>query len=128
MQGFETHIYTCKRCGDLYEAATDEGFCGSCALTMKRSQQQKARLTRWYKCERCGEMFGSHSAFNAKYCPACRRPVQIERSRRSAEKRLKAKLEARPDGIANIVRLAALEGVSYGEYMAKCGLEKGGAK
>ena len=118
MKEYETHVYTCKRCGDLYEAAEDAGFCESCALTMKRSQQQKARLTRYYKCERCGEMFGSHSAFNAKYCPACRRPVQIERSRRSTEKRLKAKLEAKPDGIAGIVRLAELEGMSYGEYMA----------
>lgn len=81
-------------------------------------------------CLRCGSEFYAKSS--AKYCLDCRTEVKRERARRHYRETCSGALTAPPKpqpkakerlSIAEVDRLAAAKGLSYGKYVAMYGKE-----
>ena len=122
----EMHVFCCERCGDIFEAETEQAFCKD---GRKALAQPTARVTIYeHICTRCGKKYDSRKA-QGKYCPDCRPIVCNQQKMEWAARNGKYDYEPAPkkritkgnEGITDIVKKAAALGMSYGQYMSKYG-------
>ena len=114
----ENHIYCCNRCGTIFESPVDEDYCESCRALFRRSRPRTAVYL--HECGVCGRKYRSKSKTPARpLCPDCKAAEQREKADRLSPPKRAARREQPAESIADICRLAALNGMTYGEYVAK---------
>lgn len=88
----DLHIYGCEKCGRVFESATEQQYCVACEIEMAAIRRARTHNI-------------VHGA-NIDYSTPERRKEHKKRAEKSAR------------NIGDIVKLAQLAGVSYGEYIA----------
>lgn len=135
---------TCVDCGTVFEcrAATPTERCTVCRRKRAREKQKEYRRKErqefsallknsGYKpptetvflCQLCFCEFRAPTNSHAKYCASCRKTAYEIKARESDKvRREKAKRRKAPqERIADVMKKAAAEGLTYGQYMARKG-------
>lgn len=137
-------MVTCVDCGTVFEcrAATPTERCTVCRRKRAREKQKEYRRkereefsallkSSGYKpptetvflCQLCFCEFRAPTSSHPKYCESCRKTAYEIKARESdqARRKKKERRKAPQERIADIIKKAAAEGLTYGQYMARKG-------